>query len=126
MDLALVLAQFELYSAFFELCKGQGDRSQILMLTTWYRPEKFKLNLTLDLVFAEVCGADLHLVPFEGASLWSLDLRFVDRGKLARRDLTIDHEEAEAGLLECGDWVKDHYFSVSLRCHLLGRDSDFS
>ena len=96
------------------------------MLTTWHRPEKFKLNLTLNLVFAEVSGAYLNLIPLEGTAFRPLDLRFVDRGKLAWRDLTIDHEEAEAGFLECGDRIKDHYFSVSLRCHLLGRDSDFS
>ena len=66
------------------------------MLTTWHRPEKFKLNLSLDLVLTEVCGADLDLVPLEGAAFGPLDLRFVDRGKLAWRDLTIDNEEAEA------------------------------
>ena len=66
------------------------------MLTTWHRPEKFKLNLALDLVLAEVCGADLDLVPLEGSALRPFDLRFEDRGILAWSDLTIDNEEAEA------------------------------
>ena len=66
------------------------------MLTTWHRPEKFKLNLTLDLVLAQVCGADLDLVPLEGAAFGPLDLRFEDRSILTRRNLTIDNEEAEA------------------------------
>ena len=94
--MTFVLAQSVLYSAFFELCKGHRDCSQVLMLATWHRPEKFKLNLAFNLVFAQICGADLNLIPLEGAAFWPLDLRFVDRGKLAWRDLTIDHEEAEA------------------------------
>ena len=66
------------------------------MLATWHRPEKFKLNLTFNLVFAEVCGADLNLIPLESATFGPLNLRFIDWCKLARCDLTVDNEEAEA------------------------------
>ena len=66
------------------------------MLTIWHRPEKFKLDLALDLVFAEVCGADLNLIPLECSVLRPLDLRFVNWCKLTRSDLTVDNEEAEA------------------------------
>ena len=66
------------------------------MLATWHRPVKFKLNLALNLVFAKVCGAHLNLIPLKCATLRPLDLRFVDWSKLARCDLTIDNEEAEA------------------------------
>ena len=63
------------------------------MLTTGHRPEKFKLNLALNLVLAEVCRADLNLIPLVGATLGPLDLRFVDWSKLARSDLAVDNEE---------------------------------
>ena len=63
------------------------------MLTTGHRPEKFKLNLALNLVLAEVCRADLNLIPLVGAALGPLDLRFVDWSKLARSDLAVDNEE---------------------------------
>ena len=94
--MSFVLGQSVLNSALFELCKGHRDCSQVLMLATWHRPEKFKLNLTLDFVLAEVCGADLNLIPLEGAAFRPLNLRFVDWCKLARCDLTVDNEEAEA------------------------------
>ena len=66
------------------------------MLATWHRPEKFKLNLALDFVLAEVCRADLNLIPLKSAAFGPLDLRFVDWCKFARCDLTVDNEEAEA------------------------------
>ena len=94
--MSFVLAQIEFYSAFFELCKGHSDCSQVLMFTIWHRPEKFKLDLTLDLVLAEVCGADLNLIPLKSSAFRSLDLRLVDWCKLARSNLTVDNEEAEA------------------------------
>ena len=65
------------------------------MLTTGHRPEKFKLNLALNLVLAEVCRADLNLIPLIGATFRPLDLRFVDWSKLARSDLAADNEEGE-------------------------------
>ena len=85
-----------LNSALFELCKGHRDCSQVLMLATWHRPEKFKLNLALDFVLAEVCGADLNLIPLKCSIFRSFDLRFVNWCKLTRSDLTVDNEEAEA------------------------------
>ena len=66
------------------------------MLATWHRPEKFKLYLALNLVFAQICRADLNLIPLKGSAFGPLDLRLVDWCKLARRDLTVDNEEAEA------------------------------
>ena len=63
------------------------------MLTTWHRPEKFKLNLALNLILAQICSADLNLIPLVCAALGPLDLRFVDWRKLTRSDLTIDNEE---------------------------------
>ena len=66
------------------------------MLATWHRPEKFNLNLALDFVLAEVCGADLNLIPLESATFGPLNLRLVDWCKLARCNLTVDNEEAEA------------------------------
>ena len=66
------------------------------MTATRIRFEEFKFYLPLDIILTKVSGADLNLVPFESATFGSLDLTFVDRCELAKAEVSVDDEEAEA------------------------------
>ena len=65
------------------------------MVTAGHRTEELNFDLALDIIFAKICRADLHLVPIETVSRWSLDLRLIDRCVLTKSDLPIHDEEAK-------------------------------
>ena len=94
------------------------------MLAAGHRFEEFKLDFTLNLVSAEICGADLQLIPFECPTFWPLNFRLVDRGKLAWSDVSVDDEKAKSTFRERSHWVGYDDFSVGCRLHFFGRDDD--
>lgn len=94
------------------------------MSTVRVRPEELNLDLSLDLVLAQVSCAKLHLVPAEHAGLGSLDLRLVDRSVLAQRDVPVHDEEAKLALVELSDWVESDHFHIGSGLQLLCSDHD--
>ena len=94
------------------------------MLTARDRSEEFKFDLSLNLILAKICGPNLDLIPFEGATFLPLDFRLVDRSILSWRDVSIDDEEAETTVLDIAHWVENDNLSVCRCSDLLCRDHD--
>ena len=88
------------------------------------RLEEFDLDGPLNIVTTQVSGAKLDLVPSEGATLWPLDLRFVDWCPLAGAKLTINEQEAQAALVQGGYWIEDDDFLVLGSRHLSSHHED--
>ena len=88
------------------------------MASTGHRTEKFNFDLALDIIFAQICRADLHLVPIETISSWSLDFRLIDRCVLTKSDLPIHDEEAEISFWQGSHRVELHDLLIS-GCFLL-------
>jgi len=85
LEVAVGLLNRVLMSALFELAKGYRlHRTEVLVLSIGIRLKKFNLDLSLNIVFAEVCGAKLNLVPLEKATFRALYLRLVDRSVFSK------------------------------------------
>lgn len=78
------------------------------MLAARDRLEELYLDLTLNLVFAQICGTYLDLIPLEGSTFRSLDLRLVDWCVLAGCDVSVNDEEAETALREGRNWIEKY------------------
>ena len=95
---ALVFIHLELCGVFLELGKLHGEVCQVLMFTAWDGSEEFKLDLSLNFILAEVCGAYLNLVPFKDAAFGPLNLRLVDWCVLSWRQIPVNDKEAKSGI----------------------------
>ena len=116
--LALVLCL-----ALLELGEGHGlDGVENLVLTAGHRPKEFNLDLSLDLVLAEVRRAYLHLVPLEGTAFGALDLRLVDGGVLTRGQIPVNDEEAKRTIRQRGHRVEHDNLSIRSRRLFLSTD----
>ena len=97
LERAFLLLHRVLSRPFFELLKSHGfDRVQNLVFAVCVRPKELNFDAALDVVLAEVRGADLHLVPLEGATLRPFDLGLVHWRELARTQVPVDDEEAQS------------------------------
>ena len=94
------------------------------MLAARDRSEEFKFDLPLYLIFAQICGPNLDLVPFEGSAFLSLDFRLVDWRILSWCDIPVDDEEAEPAVLEIAYRVENDNFGICRGSNLLCRDHD--
>ena len=94
------------------------------MLAARDRSEEFKFDLPLYLIFAQICGPNLDLVPFEGSAFLSLDFRLVDWRILSWCDIPVDDEEAETAVLNIAHWIENDNFSVCRSSDFLCRDHD--
>ena len=121
---SLLLAKVVIDRALFELCEGHRESSKILMFATWDRSEEFKLDLSLNLILAKICGANLDLVPLEAPARLSDDLTLVDGRVLSRSNIPIDYEEAETVVIDDANRIEDHDFSVGSWSDLFSRDYD--
>ena len=90
------------------------------MATTWNRTEELDLDLTLNIILAQVCSADLDLVPAEGTAFWPFDFRLVDWSVLAECDVAVQDEEAKLIVLQVAHRTEPDHLLVSCRLLLLG------
>ena len=105
---ALLLLHPMLRIALLKLSKRQRvDQVNEFMLTRGDRLEELNLDRALDVVTTEIGRTKLDLVPFEGATFGSLDLRLEHRRPLVHARLAIDEEEAETGLGQGRDRIED-------------------
>ena len=96
------------------------------MLATWNRFEEFNFNFALNVILAQVGCANLNLIPAESTTLWSLDLRLVDRGELTGGNVSVKDEEREAVLRQSGDRVEADNFRIGSGFDFLGSDDDLA
>ena len=121
---ALIPIHLELCRIFLELSELHCETGKILVFPTGDRPEEFKLDLSLNLILAEVRCTNLDLVPFESATFLPLDLRLVNWGVLPWGNVPVNDEEAETAVVKLSDWVENDNLCVGRRSHLLRRDND--
>ena len=89
------------------------------MLAAGDRLEEFKFYFPLDLILAKIGSPDLDLIESVATALSPLDLALVDGRVLTKRDVAVDDEEAETGLIELSDGVEHDDFAVGRSCLLL-------
>ena len=123
IELSLLVLAGVLGSSLLELSKRHAiDGIENLMLSAGLRFEELNLDLALDLIFAQIGRANLHLVPLERSAFGALDLRFVDRGVLAESQVSVNDEETETGLWKRSHWVEHDDLSVGRGGLLLRAD----
>ena len=82
------------------------------MFATRDRLEELDLYLALNLIFTQICGTYLDLIPLEGSTFRSLDLRLVDWCVLAGCDVSVNDEEAEIALWKRRDWIEKNNLCI--------------
>ena len=92
-----LLIQSVVLGPFLQLGQGNSlDHVQELMLSACGWLEKFYFYFLLDIIFAQVCGANLDLIPLKGPSTdWLLNFWFVNWGEFARGDEPVNDEKAK-------------------------------
>ena len=63
------------------------------MLSIRIRFEKLDLDLAFNVIFTEICGSNLDLVPFEQPFVGSLDLWFVNWRVFTWGNVSVKDEE---------------------------------
>ena len=116
---------FRLYRVItlLSLEEGKSDPATLpyyLMVSVSVRLEELDLYLALDVVFAQVCAPDLHLIPpEETVTTFLLDLRLVDGDPLTRSQVFVQDEKVQStsGKLRFG--IKNDHFAVLVPLDLL-------
>ena len=100
---------------FLQLGQGDSlDHVQELMLSACGWLKKFYFYFLLDIIFAQVCGANLDLIPLKGPSTyWLLNFWFINWGEFAWGDEPVNDEEAEAwAVYSFNLWIENDHLGV--------------
>ncbi len=82
------------------------------MLSIWIWLEELDFDLALNVVFTEICGSNLDLIPFEQPFVGSLDLWFVDWCVFTWGNVSVKDEEAETTFIQIALRVENHYLWI--------------
>lgn len=119
LDLKLLRAFFQLTQCWFL------TSAQELVLAAGHRPEELKLDLSVDIILAQVSRSDLNLVPLKNSVDRFDDLRLVDWDVLTWLQLLVQNEKAQARFVQLRFWVKLRKLAVRRHFELLSLDLDF-
>lgn len=78
----------------------------MLSIRIWL--EKLNFDLAFNVIFTEICGSNLDLVPFEKPFIGSLNLRFVNRRVFTWSNVSVKDEETQAAFVQIALRVENH------------------